>query len=389
MLKRVLVAALALSIATTAHANPLMDPNGVYDGSNYVNSDAGRSYLNSVARTANKHRPVSRKYYRHQRVKSAVAKAVQAVDPTPAPHATMYLSPTGLAFIKRHEGLVLWIYDDFREGAGEWKGGKVHGTLTIGYGHTAAARAKFDFKQGRRIDDLQAEDLLVEDLKEVEEQVNKALKVPVTQGQYDALVSITFNCGSNGLNPVVRHYNSGRPNEAIRTTRAICTTSKGRKLRGLVTRRAEEAQMASVSPATTVASDVIVTTASAPITLINTFRRFLGKNPTKRKRLWCADAQNKALEEAGLEGTGSSAASSFKDYGYKGYGHPGDIALLQFGRTDNFADHVGTVTGRCDKKRIKLISGNDGGTTRERCIPEKYVVAYRSVALPIYASVEN
>jgi GH24 family phage-related lysozyme (muramidase) len=384
-----IVSALSFGLVKKASADSLMDPNSVYNGSSYVSGDAGLAYTRKLARTNRAKPTVSRKYYRHQRVRSAVAKTVQKLDPTPAAHPRYYLSPTGLAFIKQHEGLVLYVYDDLRESAGEWNCKRPVGTLTIGYGHTADAAGKFDFKCGARIDDLQAEDLLVADLKEVEDQVNAALKRPVTQGQYDAIVSITFNCGRNGLNPVVSRVNRGQTIAAGRTLRSICTTSKGKRLKGLVNRRNAEYAMWNTPPAATLASDVIVSGASAPVSIINAFRRFLGTNPTKRSALWCADAQNLALEKAGYAGTKSSAASSFKDFGYDGSGNPGDIALLQFGRTKNYADHVGTVTGRCSKDKIRLISGNDRGLVRERCVSEKYVVDYRTVALPIYASYEN
>lgn len=63
------------------------------------------------------------------------------------------------------------------------------GVYTIGYGHTDGV------KKGDKISLKQAENFLREDIKEFENGVNKAVSAPLTQNQFDALVSFTYNIG--------------------------------------------------------------------------------------------------------------------------------------------------------------------------------------------------
>lgn len=106
---------------------------------------------------------------------------------------------------------------------------------TIGYGHTKTA------KPGLRITLAQAEGLLKRDLEAFEKYVDNAVKVPVTQTQFDALVSFTFNVGTGALfqSTLLRKLNSrdysGAANEFPRWVYA-----GGRKLLGLQRRRAAE-----------------------------------------------------------------------------------------------------------------------------------------------------
>lgn len=90
------------------------------------------------------------------------------------------LSQNGLDLIKHFEGLRLKAY---RCSAG---------ILTIGYGHTGA-----DVKVGAVISKEKAEELLRADVAQFERDVMSLLKVPVTQSQFDALVSFAFNVGSD------------------------------------------------------------------------------------------------------------------------------------------------------------------------------------------------
>ena len=61
---------------------------------------------------------------------------------------------------------------------------------TIGYGHTAGVQ------KGWKCTPDQAEKWLIEDLKYAESVVKNHVKVEITQGMYDALVSFVFNCGA-------------------------------------------------------------------------------------------------------------------------------------------------------------------------------------------------
>lgn len=129
----------------------------------------------------------------------------------------------GLDLIKRWEGLRLRAY---RCPADVW---------TIGYGHTATARP------GMVIDAAEAERLLRRDLRQFEDAVERLIHVPLTDWQFAALVSWTFNVGAGALarSTLRKRLNAGAyheaPEQMMRWTRA-----GGRVLDGLVNRRAAE-----------------------------------------------------------------------------------------------------------------------------------------------------
>jgi len=68
------------------------------------------------------------------------------------------------------------------------------GILTIGYGHTGP-----DVIPGMQINETMADALLKLDIQKFENAVNRLVKVPITQNQFDALVSFTFNVGEGKL----------------------------------------------------------------------------------------------------------------------------------------------------------------------------------------------
>jgi lysozyme len=99
---------------------------------------------------------------------------------------SMKTGPKGLALIKEFEGCELKAY---RDAVGIW---------TVGFGHTAAAGAPAP-KAGMTIMAAEAEEILKRDLAKYEKAVCGAVKVPLTQEQFDALVSFTFNVGPANL----------------------------------------------------------------------------------------------------------------------------------------------------------------------------------------------
>lgn len=119
------------------------------------------------------------------------------------------------------------------------------GRWTIGYGHTKGVRS------GMKITKAEADDILRADLVEFEDDVNKLVKVALTQAQFDALVSFAFNVGSAALasSTLLRKLNAGDADGAaaqfIRWNKA---TVKGKKvvLSGLTRRRAAEAALFSM-----------------------------------------------------------------------------------------------------------------------------------------------
>ena len=99
----------------------------------------------------------------------------------------MKLSQQGEKLIKNFEGLRLNAY---RDAAGVW---------TIGYGSTRY----HDGRQVRPGDQLagalQASALFTNTLDQYENAVNAYVRVPLTQNQFDALVSFTYNEGTYAL----------------------------------------------------------------------------------------------------------------------------------------------------------------------------------------------
>jgi len=103
-------------------------------------------------------------------------------------------------------------------------------------------------------------------------------------------------------------------------------------------------------------------------------RRWLGKNPTGRARLWCARFMNFVLERTGYAGTGSDAAKSFASYGRR-ISRPqyGAIAVL----SRKGGGHVGVVTGVDRNGNPILIAGNNGRRQVGISVyPKRRVIAY-------------
>lgn len=96
----------------------------------------------------------------------------------------MKTSANGIEMIKAHEGLRLIAYPDPASGGEPW---------TIGYGHTKGVYP------GMQISEEQAERFLREDLAGFERAVLELLPIPLTQSEFDALVSFAFNVGAYAL----------------------------------------------------------------------------------------------------------------------------------------------------------------------------------------------
>lgn len=103
-------------------------------------------------------------------------------------------------------------------------------------------------------------------------------------------------------------------------------------------------------------------------------RKYLGTNPTDRKRLWCATFMNLILAKLGYAGTHSDAARSFAYYG-KRISKPevGAIAVLTRGKRGG---HVGVVTAVDPNGNPVIISGNHNKRVGEGLYPRSRVIAY-------------
>ena len=93
-------------------------------------------------------------------------------------------SPICLDLVKAFEGCHLRAYPDPKTNGAPW---------TIGWGHTGA-----DVRPGENWTQAQADAQLVTDLSRFVRDVNRLIAGrPTTQGQFDALVSFAYNCGSD------------------------------------------------------------------------------------------------------------------------------------------------------------------------------------------------
>jgi lysozyme len=137
-------------------------------------------------------------------------------------------SEAGLALIKASEGLEICAYPDpgNRETGEPW---------TIGYGHTRGVRP------GDTCSEEQATAWLREDLGVTENAVRQLVDVPLSQGQFDALVSFAFNVGRSAFcnSTLLRLLNAGDDAGAADQFKRWNRGADG-PLPGLVIRRAAE-----------------------------------------------------------------------------------------------------------------------------------------------------
>ncbi|HBL7126824.1 lysozyme [Enterobacter asburiae] len=140
----------------------------------------------------------------------------------------MQTSDKGISLIKQFEGCKLTAYQD---SVGVW---------TIGYGWTQPVDGK-PIRAGMTIKQETAERLLKTGLVSYESDVSRLVKVGLTQGQFDALVSFTYNLGARSLSTstLLRKLNAGdyagASDEFLRWNKA-----GGKVLNGLTRRREAE-----------------------------------------------------------------------------------------------------------------------------------------------------
>jgi lysozyme len=158
----------------------------------------------------------------------------------------MRLSDKGLSLIKAQEGYHTALSDGgckaYQCPAGKW---------TCGWGCTEDVGPLTQWTK------QEAEEHLTEEMRVHERNVEGVVKVPLTQGQFDALVSLSYNVGVGTLrkSTLLRHLNRGDYARAashfadFKKARVTGLTAKRMKVKdntlvvlpGLVTRRADEA----------------------------------------------------------------------------------------------------------------------------------------------------
>jgi lysozyme len=136
------------------------------------------------------------------------------------------LATTGL-FVAKHEGLVLGTYLD------------PVGILTSCFGHTGS-----ELKLNQKFTEDQCLSQLAKDLEKHDKEMMGYIKVPLSDEEHAAYLSFVYNVGVGNFksSTLLKSLNVSKREEACnQLTRWVF--AKGRKLRGLVTRREEERKL--------------------------------------------------------------------------------------------------------------------------------------------------
>lgn len=133
------------------------------------------------------------------------------------------LSQRGLELIKGFEGWRASVYDA-NPPKGDW---------TIGYGHKVKSSETFP----QQITPALGENLLRQDVETAEERVNSMITIPLSQGQFDALVSLAYNLTWGSWVKAATRINRGESPESVFP---LYVFGGGVKMAGLVNRRAAE-----------------------------------------------------------------------------------------------------------------------------------------------------
>lgn len=134
-------------------------------------------------------------WYKSSSLRDGNSLLANALDYAGSVGKKMKTSQAGLNAIKQREGVRLKTYLD------------TAGLPTIGVGHLLGAFESYP----NGITEEKANSLLIEDLATAENAVNANVKVPVSQNQFDSLVSFVFNIGGGAFrsSTALRLLNAG------------------------------------------------------------------------------------------------------------------------------------------------------------------------------------
>lgn len=163
--------------------------------------------------------------------KSTEPEFVPSIDPIKQFIPAYDISDRGVEFIARKEGFRSDVYLDEA------------GYPTIGYGHKIEAGESFT-----KITEEEGAELLKKDLQIAVSSVRRRVDRPLTQGQFDSLVSFVFNVGDGAFmgSTLLKKLNSRDFDGAAKEfARWKYITKGGQKIvsNGLVNRRKEEQQL--------------------------------------------------------------------------------------------------------------------------------------------------
>lgn len=144
----------------------------------------------------------------------------------------MRVSAKCIEMIKHHEGVR---YEPYRCPAGLW---------TVGVGHLIGDGKTLPPDWKRKFSTQEVDSILAADLRRFERGVLRLCPVPLSQGQFDALVSFSFNVGLGALQRSTLRMKTNRGDKSGAVKEFMkWTKGGGRVLPGLVTRRKDEANL--------------------------------------------------------------------------------------------------------------------------------------------------
>lgn len=156
----------------------------------------------------------------------------------------LHISNSGLEELKKAEGFRPRAYDDLNPNIVLTAKTAIQGTLTIGYGFTKSVFPNLNWNTV--INPVEADTLLKEKILIFERTVKNNITVPLTQGEFDALVNIAYNSGvigntsSGKPTPLLNTLNNKQYASASKVILKYRVTSKGIPLNGLLRRREKE-----------------------------------------------------------------------------------------------------------------------------------------------------
>ena len=140
----------------------------------------------------------------------------------------MKISPLGLALIKYYEG---YRTTPYRCAAGK---------ITVGYGHVIGNGLQLPDEWNRKFSLGEIDELLRTDLARFEHGVSRYCPVYLTQSQFDALVSFSFNLGLGVLQRSTLRQKINRGDADAAKVILKYNMAGGRILKGLTRRRQAE-----------------------------------------------------------------------------------------------------------------------------------------------------
>jgi lysozyme len=142
----------------------------------------------------------------------------------------MEVSGAGLIFIKSFEGEILHVYDDG------------YGFPTGGVGHLI--KPEDHMKLGDKVSPELSMSWFKKDIASYVKIVNDFVSQPITQNQFDALVSLSFNIGvGNFKKSSVLVFTNKKNFKGAAEKFGLWIHSNGKLSKGLVRRRAAEARL--------------------------------------------------------------------------------------------------------------------------------------------------